>query len=45
MNQKRKELRKENSNITTYEDYSDMFWYFEESLAEKNDELCEEMPF
>lgn len=45
INQKRKELRKENSNITTYEDYGDMFWDFEESLGEKNDELCEEMPF
>ncbi|MDR3594741.1 hypothetical protein [Clostridium sp.] len=45
INQKRKELRKENSNITTYEECEDMFWDFEECLQEKNDEWCKEMPF
>ncbi|EKQ54563.1 MULTISPECIES: hypothetical protein [unclassified Clostridium] len=45
INQNRKELRKKNSNITSYENYEDMFWDFEECLQDKNDEWCEEMPF
>lgn len=42
INQKRKELRKDKYKVDIDED---MFWDFEESLGEKKDELCEEMPF
>ena len=41
INQKRKELRKDKYKVDIDED---MFWDFEESLGEKKDELCEEMP-